>query len=316
MNVRDYRTEDREGLEALVATVPDETVRAHARFGHVQKPPLQTRTVVAAPEPGSPPVGFASFYQNQLHYHPHDFRVSVVVAPVWQRRGVGRALHSALLERLPHPVVRLRTLIPETAGESAFLTSLSYRPLLRSFSPELAVGEVESDTYRAALSALAKRGYHLTSLASLNKAVNLNKAELHDRLVELCLEAYADIHTYSPPTGDLDMWKDIFLEDCRDEAFFVAMKNGEPVGFSSLQAGESARELESMWDGVARSERALAYPVRLALKLCEVEYARTQDVETLIWEVDSVDLVGMQLMNTLPFKVPPAYEMWALDITT
>ena len=86
------------------------------------------------------------------------------------------------------------------------------------------------------------------------------------------------------------------------------------VGFSSLQLGEHKGEMESMWDGVARSQRALEFPLRLALKLQEVEYAMKNGVCNLNWEVDSVDLVGMQLLEELPFTLPPAYQIWVREV--
>ena len=306
--VRDYQTADSDKLEQLVeATFPDDSaMQAHAYFGEARTTPTYARTVVAVVADG--PVGFASFYQNRLHYHPHDFRLSIVVSPEFGRRGVGRELYGGLLERLPSPVARLRALTPEHSGAAAFFNALGYRVLLRSYTPELNVQTVDLGAPLELLTALARSGYRFKTLAELDKT------KVYDELTTLCLEAYADTHTHSPPLLSED-WASIFLgEDCLDEAFFVALKDDAMVGFSSLRPGERQGEMEAMWDGVARSERALAYPLRLALKLREVAYAKKNAVNNLVWEVDSVDWVGMQLLGALPFTVPPAHQLWIREV--
>ena len=307
LHVKKYRTTDRVQLEQIIlaAFLDDETMQEHARFGNEITTPTRFKTLVATF--GDDPVGFASFYQNRLHYHPHDFHVSLVTAPEFQRKGIGRKLHQALVDALPYRLARLRVLASESSA-GLFLEALHYRPLLRSFGPELPVQAVDLEKYQAVSGALEANGYTFRTLANLGA---FDRGEL----VRLCLESYRDTHTHSPPTASEEVWDDIFLgEGCIDEAFFVALKDRSPVGFSGLRSGEQRGEMASMWDGVASSERALAFPLRLALKLREVEYARNVGVQTLCWEVDSVDLVGMQLLETLPFRTPPAYQVWVCDL--
>ena len=308
IQIRDYQVSDEPQLEQIVlATFPhDETMRDHAYFGETSSGPKYAKTVIALISDQL--VGFASFYQNRLHYHPHDFRVNVLVLPDFQGQGVGQRLHRALSSDLPVQAARLRTVTPYPSEAESFLRAFDYRPLLQSFSPELDVQAVKVNNYSSILSALKASGYHFVTLSEFGSRV---EAEL----LNLCLEAYADTHVHSPPTLSED-WESIFLgKGCIDEAFFLALKGTRLIGFSSLRWGDSKDEMESMWDGVSRSERALAYPLRLALKLRELEYARANQVNSLVWEVDSIDLVGMQLMEALPFVVPSAHQIWVSHLS-
>ena len=306
LQIREYRNDDKTYLKQIVLSVfGDRDLRDRAYFGEACITPTQTKTLVAVV--AGNPVGFTSFYQNPLHYHPHDFRVSVVVAPKFQHKGIGHKLHEALLNALPYSIARIRTITLEQTSAELFFKTLNYKPLLRSFAPKLTVQAVDLSAYIHILTALEVSGYCFRTLAELDIAQRYE-------LVELCMSAYADIHTYSPPIPSQE-WASIFLgKDCIDKAFFVAIKDKSLVGFSSLQLGEHKGEMESMWDGVARSQRALEFPLRLALKLQEVEYAMKNGVCNLNWEVDSVDLVGMQLLEELPFTLPPAYQIWVREV--
>jgi GNAT superfamily N-acetyltransferase len=308
IELRAYRKSDGGVLEHLTQTTfpDDDAMQAYAHFGKTRHTPTFTHTIVAQ-DVGNL-VGFASIYQNSLHYHPHDFRVVVVVAEDYRRQGLGTRLHEAVIEHLPVEIARLRGMTLETSPAGAFLEKLGYQKLLRSFGPELDVSKVEVSKYQSLLMRLEQSGYIFKTLA------DLDKESISSDIISLCLEAYADTHAHSPPTLTAN-WDEIFLEDSYiDEAFFVVLKQGQPVGFSSLQAGNHSTQMESMWDGVARCERALAFPLRLALKLHEVDYAHKHGVEVLVWEVDDADFVGIQLMQYLQFVIPPAHQLWVCDV--
>lgn len=301
LELRDYKLTDSAQLEQLVATNNDSE---NTLFTEARTTPRYTRTIIA--KLNEEIVGFATLYQNQLHYHPNDFRLSIVVSEEARKQGVDSKLHEAVIKDLPVELARVRAASPEHSASSAFFETLGYYPLLRSYSPSLNVNSIETDKYDNVLKALRRSGYHITNLAELGR-------DATQSLVDLYFQVYADNHTHSPPTPDED-WQDIFLgEDVVDEAFFVAIRKGVPVGFSSLQAGEP-HEMESMWDGVDVSERALAYPLRLALKLREVSYAKQKGITTIHWEVDSTDLVGIQLMKTLPFEAGSAQQIWTCEV--
>ncbi|MEM7736717.1 MAG: GNAT family N-acetyltransferase [Deinococcota bacterium] len=308
IHIRNYQESDAEQLEHLTLTTfpNDDAMQAYAHYGKPRHTPTFAHTVVA--QDADNLVGFASVYQNSLHYHPHDFRVVVIVTENYQRQGLGTRLHRAVLTHLPVKIARLREMTLETSPAGTFLEKLGYQPLFRSFGHELVVDKVDVSVYQPLLRRLEQNGYTFKTLA------DLDKSSISSDIILLCLEAYADMHVHSPPTPNAN-WNEIFLDDdCIDEAFFVALKEGQPVGFSSLQAGETSAQMESMWDGVARSERTLAFPLRLALKLHEVDYAQKHGVKVLAWEVDDVDLVGMQLMRHLPFKILPAHQLWVCDV--
>lgn len=249
-------------------------------------------------------VAGASLYQNPLHYHPCDFRVSMWADTL----KLAHQLHHALLQQLPTPLARWR--MWRDAGDT-LPSQLGYQVLLRSFSPVLEVAEVTADQRQSIVATMRKleqMGYSFTTLAQFGR-------QRDAEVVAMCLEAYADTHTHSPPNRQ-ENWAEIFLDEAAliPDAFFLVCKDAVPVAFSSLQAGERQAEMEAMWDGVARSERTLAYPLRLVLKMLEHDYAQKHHISKLCWEVDTVDVVGMQLLEALPFRKDDISVIWVKDV--
>ncbi|HSW48777.1 MAG TPA: GNAT family N-acetyltransferase [Bryobacteraceae bacterium] len=296
--IRDYHKRDEAALQSMVeVSITDEDIRDHAHFGERETGPTYARTIVA--EEAGRCIGFASAFQNPFHHHPVDFRFSVVVDPPRRRRGLGTALYHALLQStLPGRRKRLRCVTAEEdATAAAFLKTLGYRVLLTSYIAVLEVAAVNPDELAGNLHSLERDGYRFLTLADIE-----SDPQRDARISELCLEAYADGHPLSPPTGPPARWQEAFLGvPCVREAFFVAIQGDRYVAFSSLRPGKVPGVLEAMWDGVARTERALEFPLRLALKTREVQYARSRAVNELHWEVDSTDLNGMHLLKVLPF---------------
>jgi hypothetical protein len=170
----------------------------------------------------------------------------------------------------------------------------------------LEVAAVNPSEFAGNLHSLEQDGYRILALADME-----SDPQREARIAELCREAYADGHPFSPPTGPPAVWQETFLaEPHLQEAFFLAVKDGRYVAFSSLRPGEAPGVMAVMWDGVARSERPLEFPLRLALKTREAQYARSRNVTELHWEVDSTDLAGMHLLKVLPFRSRSAALMW------
>jgi len=309
--IREYREDDRVSLRSIAeASVADEDVRAHTHFGPTETVPAYANTLVA--EQDGCCIGFASVFQNEFHYHPLDFRFCVVVHPMYRRRGVGVTLYHALLtSTLPGKPKRLRCLTCENDDVAEqFLKGLGYRVLLTCYTPVLKVAAVNLAKLTGYLCKLEHAGYRIVTLAEL---VSDDKRD--ERITALCLEAYADTHTFSPPTAPVAVWQEEFLgEDCLEEAFFVAVQDGRYTAFSSLRPSTTNSVMEAMWDGVSRAERALEFPLRLALKAREVAYARNQGVQELHWEVDSTDLTGMHLLNVLPFERGSGSHVWVNEL--
>lgn len=275
--IRPFLASDEPRLEALaLAACGSDDLLDHAVWGEARDVPPLARTFVALS--ADEPIGFVTVYQNVFHYHPRDFRVSFAVHPRYRRQGIGRALHNCALEALSqwnggNGPVRLRTLTRHTsAAVDCFLQELGYRRLLLSYRPTLIVDDGWPKKLGCIPHPLAAGGYTVHTLAELAA-----RGVADATIVELCLEAYADTHTHSPPTGTLEQWRQVFLgDDCIREAFFVVLKDGKPVAFSSVRDGDNPEHMELAWDGVARSERAVEVPLRLALKAREIEFARAR----------------------------------------
>ncbi len=310
--IRNYEAQDEPELTSIVAALwpDDEDMRGHAYFGPDQDTPTYARTTVATR--GQEPVGLASVYQNEWHYHPRDFRLSIAVSPGCQGQGVGAKLHRALMDKLsPRAPIRLRCLTREDhVASTRFFERHGYHVLLRSYSPILSVEAVQLDELGRYRSQLERAGYTFCTLADL-----CNDPQRDRRVTALCREAYGDTHPHSPPTAPFGAWRDIFLGNGTiEEAFFVAANDGRYAAFSGLRQGQKDATMNSMWDGVSRLDRAIEVPLRLALKACEIAYAREHRIRELHWEVDTTDLAGMRVLSVLPFEWGLAYLMWVRDV--
>ncbi|MEM6430134.1 MAG: GNAT family N-acetyltransferase, partial [Deinococcota bacterium] len=89
IELRAYQEGDDAWLEQLISITfqNDDAMQAYTHYGTTRHTPTFMHTVVA--EDTGSLVGLASVYQNSLHYHPHDFRVVVVVAEEYQQQGIG-----------------------------------------------------------------------------------------------------------------------------------------------------------------------------------------------------------------------------------
>lgn len=306
LRLRNYQASDETKLEQLC-----QQNQQRVPFFVAERSPYYRQTVVAleseeleSAEGAEDIIGFASLYHNPHHYHPCDFRVNMLADGL----ELAQALHNALLQALPTPLARIRMI--RASGDS-LPAQLGYQPLLGCFEPVLDMSAWISShdaICRMRQVKLEQLGYRFVTLAEWDR-------QRDAEIVALCLEAYADTHTHSPPNQH-ENWAETFLntDALIPEAFFLVLKENKPIAFSSLQQSSQQSSMEAMWDGVARSERALAYPLRLVLKMREVAYAQQHGVQTLCWEVDSVDVVGMQLLEALPFQKDDTSVMWVQDI--
>jgi len=312
VDIRPYTDRDGPSLSRIVGSLwaDDVDMHDHAWFGPNRDEHSFARTLVA--EEDGQPVGFASVWQSEIHYHPRDFRLAVAVERDSQGQSIGTALYDALCEGLcSWAPLRLRCLTAEDdLGARRFLEKRGWYVLLKSYQPVLPVGPIDLPALTWWTRELERVGYRFRTLADLAGA-----PQRDERITALCLEAYCEAHPQSPPTAPADVWKEIFLgRGCIEDAFFVAEINGRYAAFTSLRGGSAPGVMEAMWDGVAQADRPLAVPLRLALKAQEIAYARRHGIRELHWEVDSTDSAGMRLLDLLPFEHGPASLIWSCEL--
>ena len=117
---------------------------------------------------------------------------------------------------------------------------------------------------------------------------------------------YADTSTVVPATpkrfGLEAWWTEVIKdENIIPEAFFIAVRNDEFVGFGNLFRSEIADELETGTFGTARRYRHHHREVMLAIKAQEIAYAKTHSYATIRAEIDAENPWILQVCAELPF---------------
>lgn len=255
-------------------------------------------------------LGLGGFYQNKLHYHPNDFRLVLATAKHDDESRVRECLYETISTRLREKalMVRCRVLVAANIDDISFWENKGYQFYYSVFEPTISIPSIEVELYQHILDAVLLSGYTIKPLSEYNQAL------IQDELLQLCIDSYDKLHITNPPALGED-WQSIFLESEVDpDAFFIIEKASRIVGFSSMQIDSEGLLGACMWDGVSRSEAALAYPLRVALKLHEIRFAQRHRLKTLSWEVDSVDIVGVRLMNALPFDVLEPYKSYVKEL--
>ena len=260
---------------------------------------LEGQKVVA--EIAGKQVGSLRFFYNEFHYHPRIYTVvfSDFAADV---DTVASKLYDRLVEELqPHKPLLLRTEVDEGDALYATLRSLGFRDYRRVYSPVLDVTAFDLGLLKAAETAFSALGYKLIRLSEL-----IWTAEVEKKLYALHAEVYRDTSTVIPATPERfsrTEWLEATVKDSTviPEAFFIALRDDEFVGFGNLFKGEVEGELETGTFGTKRNYRHHHREIMLAIKACEIAYAKTHGYKTICAEVDAENPWILQVCAELPF---------------
>ena len=264
------------------------------------KTKLEGQKVIA--ETAEKQVGSLKFFHNQFHYHPRvytvtfsDFASEVEVA------SVAHALYTRLIRELrPHKPLLLRTGIDEGDTLYATLRSLGFREYRRIYNPVLDVATFDLASLQESETAFSALGYKVVRLSDLAWT-----AKVQTKLYHLHREVYTDTSTAVPATPERFSqaeWLEATIkgDDVIPEAFFIATKNDEFVGFGNLFRGEEGK-LETGTFGTRRNYRHHHREIMLAVKAQEIAYAKRHGYKTIRAEIDAENPWILQLCAELPF---------------
>ena len=262
---------------------------------------LETPTQLAAYD-GVQQVGTVTFLHNRVHYHPRiytvafsDFATGTDVSLVTHK------LYNRLVQELqPHQPLLLRTGVDEGDPFYAVLKSLGFRNYRRVYNPVLDVAAFDLERLREAETTFAALGYEIVRLS------DLNWSEIETELYTLHAEVYRDTSTVVPATPEQlsqSEWlgTTVKADAVIPEAFFIAVKNGEFVGFGNLFRSDEIGELETGTFGTKRSYRHHHREIMLAIKAREIAYAKTHGYKTIRAEIDAENPWILQICAELPF---------------
>lgn len=267
---------------------------------------LETPTKVVAYTEGEQ-VGAATFSTARWHFHPRIFYVWFTLAQTANPAEVARALYEKMWEVLePKNPLLLYTGAEEDSPLLPALRSLGFREFRRVYSPTLDVQTFDLSRLDAHRDRAEALGYRIATLKELELTDNGKK-----QLSTLFNEVYADTSTVVPATPERfnlgEWWADVIEdEDVIPEAFFVALKDDEMVGFGNLLHGylypdSRGSELGTATFGTARRYRHHHREIMLALKAREIAYAKAHGYRTLRAEIDAENPWILQICAELPF---------------
>jgi N-acetylglutamate synthase-like GNAT family acetyltransferase len=270
MQIREAIPSDLEAMGRVLKVVwADATERGYF------KPRLNSRALVALEQDRV--IGFVEL-QNRA-WHPERQYLSLHVVPEFRRRGIGLALWEAL---------NAKTLALQTATSQGkeFLEHIGFTQIMATWSPVFNVLDIDLAPFKAASVKTRDSGIEIQSYAELT--------HLEDQIAILHHELYAQSHAFNPPiNANLEQAKNAYLSDASPEAMFVALRNEQPIGVSSLRGESEEREL--VWSGTLGSDTITT----LALVHHVLVFALQNSVDTITAEFDSLSPHAMAVLEAL-----------------
>lgn len=258
-------------------------------------------------------VGFCEYDQLAGRYHPDHYWLRIEVLPEFRRRGIGAALYdqviTAVSELKPELVrIALRENMPD---QIRFVTQRGFTEDWRSWEMRLNVETFDPTPYAGAEEKLRAKGIEIKTLDEL-----ASDPDCDHKLHELHEETRADTPSRIPSTRmDFDRWKEWFLNGhaANNAACFVAVRDGEYLGFSALNAAKPGANIDTRWAGVRRAERRQG--IALALKMRMIEYAKAHGHPYIMTVTHSLNVPVQTMNNRMGYVSEPAWVYYVKKMT-
>lgn len=225
-------------------------------------------------------VGFGSYGQSSLDYHPQRFAVHIEVGPAYQRHGVGAALYDRIIADLQpfNPrVLRTDAFANQPQGFS-FLKKRGFYEAFRETPVHLDVASFDPSPYHDLEARLLAQGVVIKTLRELASDPDRDR-----KIYDLYWEATEDVPQEEPriTKQSFDEWLTWGLNDptILHDAYFVAVRGDAYVGLRELGRDPDSDVLLGGLLGVRRAERGRG--IGLAMQLRGIAYARAHGHPTL-----------------------------------
>jgi mycothiol synthase len=242
-------------------------------------------------------VGIAFTELDKLALGKGRYNLNIRVHPDWQGRGVGKALYQVAMDHLatlaPHEITAMVWQAHPRAAR--FLSDRGFVEAWRRIDSRLDVADFDWTPYEGLEQQIRSIGIEVTTYAELD-----GDPDRLSKLYELDWALWQDI-----PYGQIVVQRSLeqfaaaevnhpgYLPD----ACFIAIKNGEFVGYSNLIAAEDGFTIDMT--GVARPFRGKG--VATLLKLRGIRYAQEHGNSPLYAVNDPVNTAMLSLNQKLGF---------------
>lgn len=252
-------------------------------------------------------VGYARYDQSEWMYHPRLFNFFAAVLPERQGQGIGRALYATVMAALaPLEPLRVRARCRSDYVRSMrFLIERGFVEDLREWESRLDVPGFDPAPFAGHVERVLASGIRIVTLRELIAG----DPEHRRKLYELDVTLATDIPSPEPMTAPSaeSFARHVFeSRDLLAEGFFVALDGQHYIGLSALwKSDEEPATLYTGLTGVHREYRRRG--IALALKLCAIEYARSQGIRTLKTWNESNNRAMLSINEALGFVKQPAW---------
>lgn len=308
ITIRPFTKEDYESANAIrVATRPDYPDTAEVwRAMDAKRDPMYRMERWIAEKEGRP-VGYACYEQMPWMFHPRKFMFDISVHPDAQRRGVGGALYSHMLEAMrPEDPLSIRTMAREDESASRrFLESRGFREIDRAWESRLNVDTFDMEPYADEEEKVRAGGIEIHTYRELE-----NTPDHLQKLWVMDMEASKDIP--APPDQPLNpipyetyiRWFDEKTGLLKD-GYFIATDGERYVGVSALWHHDGSDDLYTGFTGVLPDYRRRG--IALALKLRAVQYAKDRGVHVIRTDNNARNRPMLSINERLGFQKMPAW---------
>ena len=296
MNIRLSTVDDYEQIAAIHnIMIPDFHMTADKFVEEDKMRPAKIEYCRWVAEVDKKVVSHAFYTQLLSLYHPNKFVIGAYVLPEYQNKGIGTALCEVVTSSLEQfdPIyyhVFARENLPRGIE---FLTKRDFVEIFRERVSHLDVPAFDSTRYVDLENKLSDCGVMFKKLSELD-----NDPEYKHRLYELDWELFNDIPELNEPPvkPSFDEWLKSSLNhaELRQDAYHVAVKDGEYVGYSYLWGGSKTGLIHNGMTGVKRQHRRKG--IALMLKVLSVKYAKEHGF-SILWTSNSVTNPAILAVN-------------------
>lgn len=238
-------------------------------------------------------VGVGTVGHNPFSHREDKYSVNVRVHPEYRRRGIGRGLYQTLLNHLePLKPGELVGFTREDWPDAvSWLERRGFREVHRRFESRLKPSSVNLEQYASLEDRIRAAGITIKAFSEITDP------ERERKFYDLELETFEDVpigEPVTPPSFEQYKKEEFESPNFVPEAVFIALKDDEFVGLSSLGRDPGADFVFIRMTGVKRAYRGLG--LAKALKLRGVQYA-LQHGDLEIRTTNDPDNAGMLKIN-------------------
>ncbi len=298
--IRDFEKSDYPGIAEVNKSVfPDKatTAEEYSEFDQKRHKKCKHRRWVATVDDAV--VGTGTYTQNIYQYHPHKFKIWIVVNPDFQNQKIGTNLYNQIYAALEEfdPISILTEARDDMSYAIRFLQSRGFEEFQRYSEPHLEIASFDFTPYKSLEQKLNSRGIEIKTMRQLENDPGRDR-----KLYELDNEIAADLpdeETFTPISFETFEKQCLKASYTLPDAYFVAVDGDKYIGTSAVNKYQAEKDLDTGITGVTREYRRKG--IATCLKVKTIEYAKRHNYAKICTDNQSTNEPMLNLNNRLGF---------------